>query len=74
MNSKFIVVAAVAAVLFGCKEPPKDTAYYLKHKEEAQKVLVECEKGALSGDDCKNAREAIDELDRQDFFKKSLGR
>ncbi|MCE5165616.1 EexN family lipoprotein [Plesiomonas sp. PI-19] len=72
MKCNFIVVA-ISVVLFGCKEPPKDTAYYLKNKEEAQKVLVECEKGTLSGDDCKNAREAIYKLDRKAHLNRLLG-
>lgn len=72
MKCEFIVAAAISIALFGCKEPAKDTAYYLKHEEEAKKVLVECEKGTLSGDDCKNAREALQKIDDDNFMKRML--
>lgn len=69
---KRLLVLATFFVLSGCNEKVYDTTYYSAHIDEAQKVSEQCASGKTSGDNCKNANEAIRKEKSEKAFKEML--
>lgn len=73
MNNKTLILSIATMFLFACNDPAKDTSYYLNNIDEAKAVVEKCGKGDMTGDDCKNAREATSKNTSDEEMKKMLG-
>nr|WP_290430164.1 EexN family lipoprotein [Shigella sonnei] len=56
-------------LLAACEDKVYDVSYYAEHLEQAQDVVEKCSKGDMSGQNCENAREAIQKSNRVKHLK-----
>ena len=67
------VVASPAASTASMPAEPRGKPYFAAHPEEARRIVAGCRDGAVRGDECANAEQAMVEADGRDRFKKFMG-
>ncbi|HAX5209907.1 TPA: EexN family lipoprotein [Escherichia coli] len=69
--NKFISTLTILScfLLAACKDKVYDVSYYAEHLEQAQDVVTKCSKGDMSGQNCENAREALQKEQSSKAFK-----
>ncbi|EOS9525977.1 EexN family lipoprotein [Salmonella enterica] len=67
-----LLMASTTLILSGCKEKVYDVSYYSEHLEQAQDVVEKCSKGDMSGQNCENAREALQKEQSSKAFKNMM--
>ncbi|UCQ29611.1 EexN family lipoprotein (plasmid) [Edwardsiella tarda] len=65
-----ILLILVGSVLAGCNEKVYDVSYYSEHLSEASKVIEQCKAGSVTGDNCKNADEALKKKASKDVMNR----
>lgn len=51
---------------------PRGVQYFTAHLEEARQVVAGCTDGAVRGDECANAEQAVIEAEGQERFKRFM--
>ncbi|MFN3474646.1 MAG: hypothetical protein ACK4ZW_11455 [Blastomonas sp.] len=65
--------AAAASPSAAVPAAPRGTQYFAAHLGEARQVVAQCAEGAMRGDECANAEQAIVEEEGRDRFKRFMG-
>lgn len=52
---------------------PRGTQYFAAHLDEARQIVAQCAEGAVRGDECANAEQAVVEAEGRERFKKFMG-
>lgn len=66
--NKFIsgmVILGALAGLSACKEETKSVEYYMQHEDARMDKIKECHNTANDSENCKNANEALKEIQRK---------
>lgn len=66
---KVIIVTAGCLFISACEPKVYDESYYSAHIEEAKEVVQKCESGDISGDNCLNAKTAINKANAKKWLK-----
>lgn len=72
---RLLLVAVAIAGLAACSPEPRSASYFEAHKEEAAKVVADCQTGAHRGQECTNAQTAIAAAkrdERMDAYRKGF--
>lgn len=71
---KFISTLTILScfLLAACEDKVYDVSYYTEHLEQAQDVVEKCSKGDMSGQNCENARGAIQKEQSGKAFKNMM--
>lgn len=71
---KFISTLTILScfLLAACEDKVYEVSYYTEHLEQAQDVVEKCSKGDMSGQNCENAREAIQKEQSGKAFKNMM--
>ncbi|MBN9554550.1 MAG: hypothetical protein J0H61_07740, partial [Alphaproteobacteria bacterium] len=51
----------------------RGTQYFAANLDEARQIVAGCREGAVRGDECANAEQAVIEADSRDRFKRFTG-
>lgn len=73
MKSPLLAVA-ILVILSACDRQPRSEEYFSAHLDEARRVVAECRKGSIRGEECGNAAYAVNlaraQALRDHFFMK----
>ncbi|MCL0914189.1 EexN family lipoprotein [Escherichia coli] len=70
MKRNIIIVAFISLIgASGCDNKIYDVSYY---KEQAMETIKQCKDGSIKDENCKNAKEAIRELNSEKLFRDTL--
>lgn len=73
MKRNIIIVAFISLIgASGCDNKIYDVSYYKEHKEQAMEMIKQCKDGSIKDENCKNAKEAIRELNSEKLFRDTL--
>ncbi|CAD5879850.1 TPA: EexN family lipoprotein [Escherichia coli] len=72
--NKIISTLTILSCLFlvSCKDKVYDVSYYAEHLEQAQDVVEKCTKGDMSGQNCENARKALQKEQSRKAFENMM--
>lgn len=74
MMRRFILAFTVAG-LAACSPEPRSASYFEAHRDEAAKVVADCQTGAHRGQECSNAQAAVAAAkrdERMDAYRKGF--
>lgn len=67
-----LLVVSATLNLAGCNDKTYPVDYYIKHEDIANDIIKKCETGDKTGDNCTNAKSAIEKIKSDNFIKNAL--
>lgn len=68
--NKIVFVGIFSIFLSACGEKVYDKTYYADHLDEAKQVVEKCKSGDMSGENCQNAKGAVNDAAMKELLNK----